>query len=183
MPSSPDELVSRIAASFVNSEDEGGKRHEAHRLRTDDHVRVRDGRAMGGVAGHAGLFSSVRDLAKFAEAMLGATKGQDLPFASAATTSMFFQKPDRQRARVLGWDVAQGERSSAGDYFTEKSIGHTGFTGTSIWIDPERDLYVVLLTNRVHPSAQNKKHIAMRRAVHDAVQLAIQDEVVVARAD
>jgi CubicO group peptidase (beta-lactamase class C family) len=79
--------------------------------------------------------------------------------------------------------VAQGERSSAGDYFTEKSIGHTGFTGTSIWIDPDRDLYVVLLTNRVHPSAANKKHIAMRRAVHDAVQLAIQDEVVVARAD
>jgi CubicO group peptidase (beta-lactamase class C family) len=147
------------------------------------YVHDRNAAAMNGVAGHAGLFSSVRDLARFADAMLTATKGQNLPFASATTINMFFQKPDRQRARVLGWDVAQGERSSAGDYFTEKSIGHTGFTGTSIWIDPDRDLYVVLLTNRLHPSAANRKHIAMRRAVHDAVQLAIQDEMVLARAD
>ena len=147
------------------------------------YVHDRNAASLNGVAGHAGLFSSVRDLAIFAGTMLNAMHGQDLPFASAQTVNMFFQKPNRKRGRALGWDIAQGERSSAGDYFTESSIGHTGFTGTSIWIDPERDLFVVLLTNRVHPSATNKKHIAMRRAVHDAVQLAIQDEVVVARAD
>ncbi len=147
------------------------------------YVHDRNAASMNGVAGHAGLFSSVRDLAVFADMMLKAAHGQDLPFASAQTVNMFFQKSNRRRGRALGWDIAQGERSSAGDYFTQSSIGHTGFTGTSIWIDPERDLFVVLLTNRVHPSATNKKHIAMRRAVHDAVQLAIQDELVVARAD
>ncbi|HEY0672783.1 MAG TPA: serine hydrolase domain-containing protein [Longimicrobiales bacterium] len=147
------------------------------------YVHDRNAASLGGVAGHAGLFSSVRDLAMFAESMLEAMHGEDLPIISARTVNQFFQKPDHRRMRVLGWDVAQGERSSAGDYFTQNSVGHTGFTGTSIWIDPERDLFVVLLTNRLHPSAANRKHIAMRRAVHDAVQLAIEDEVVVARAD
>ncbi|HEY0809838.1 MAG TPA: serine hydrolase, partial [Longimicrobiales bacterium] len=63
------------------------------------------------------------------------------------------------------------------------AVGHTGFTGTSIWIDPERDLFVLLLTNRVHPSAANQKHVALRREVHDAVQLAIEEEIVVMRAE
>jgi serine-type D-Ala-D-Ala carboxypeptidase len=138
--------------------------------------------AFEGIAGNAGLFSSVRDLAEFAEAMLEGAQGQDLPMVSAQTVNMFLQRPEPPR-RALGWDVARGERSSAGDYFSEESFGHTGFTGTSIWIDPKRDLFVVLLTNRVNPTAANQKHIAMRRAVHDAVQLAIQDEVVTARLD
>ena len=107
--------------------------------------------------------------------------GTDLPIVSAQTVNTFVQRPESGRA--LGWDVARGDRSSAGEYFTEESIGHTGFTGTSIWIDPKRDLFVVLLTNRIHPSASNQKHIALRRAVHDAVQLAIEDELVTARAE
>lgn len=146
------------------------------------YVHDRNAAALDGVAGHAGLFSSVRDLAGFADAVLGALNGRDMPMLSAATVNQFLQKPDRPR-RALGWDVARGDRSSAGDYFSEESFGHTGFTGTSIWIDPKRDLYVVLLTNRVHPSAANQKHIALRRAVHDAVQLAVEDEVVTARAE
>ena len=145
------------------------------------YVHDRNAAAMNGVTGHAGLFSSVRDLATFAQAMLEATHGDDLPTFSAVTVNQFLQHPERRRA--LGWDVARGERSSAGDYFSDESFGHTGFTGTSIWIDPKRDLFVVLLTNRVHPTAANQKHIAMRRAVHDAVQLAIEDQIVTARAD
>jgi CubicO group peptidase (beta-lactamase class C family) len=146
------------------------------------YVHDRNAAAFDGVTGHAGLFSSVRDLVTFAQAMLDAANGQDLPMLSAATVNHFLQAAEPAR-RALGWDVARGERSSSGDYFTDDSFGHTGFTGTSIWIDPRRDLFVVLLTNRVHPSAANQKHIAMRRAVHDAVQLAISDLVITARAD
>jgi CubicO group peptidase (beta-lactamase class C family) len=144
-------------------------------------VHDRNAAAFDGVAGHAGLFSSLRDLAAFAKSMLEAMHGEDLPMLSAATVNYFLQKPEAPR-RALGWDVAQG-RSSSGDYFSETSVGHTGFTGTSIWIDPKRDLFVVLLTNRLHPSAANQKHVALRRAVHDAVQLAIEDELVTARAE
>ncbi|HUF50877.1 MAG TPA: serine hydrolase, partial [Longimicrobiales bacterium] len=83
----------------------------------------------------------------------------------------------RQRSfgRPLGWDVPIGATSSAGRYFSRASIGHTGFTGTSLWVDPERDVFVVLLTNRLNPSAHNQKHVQLRRDVHDIVQLAIAD--------
>ena len=71
----------------------------------------------------------------------------------------------------LGWDTPSGE-SSAGRYFSPRSFGHTGYTGTSLWIDPERGLFIVLLTTRVNPTAENQKHVALRRAVADAVQAA-----------
>ncbi|MFL5486186.1 MAG: serine hydrolase, partial [Gemmatimonadaceae bacterium] len=67
------------------------------------------------------------------------------------------------------------DRSSAGRYFSPRSFGHTGFTGTSIWIDPERGVFVVLLTNRVNPTRANLRHEALRRAIADAVQSAIVD--------
>ena len=70
--------------------------------------------------------------------------------------------------RALGW-VAPSEASSSGRYFSAGSFGHTGFTGTSIWIDPEKDLFVILLTNRVHPTRENDKIQQVRPAVHDAV--------------
>ena len=73
-------------------------------------------------------------------------------------------------------------RSSGGDYVTSDAYGHTGYTGTSIWLDPQLDLWVVLLTNRVHPTRENQKHIPMRRAVHDAAVLAITDQPIRKRA-
>ena len=129
-------------------------------------------RELGGVAGNAGLFSTVRDLAKFANAMIDAT------IASPSTMAEFVTP--QANGRALGWDMPEG-RSSAGDYFSASSYGHTGYTGTSIWIDPERDLFVVLLTNRVYPTAANQKHIALRRAVHDQVELAVEDVVIAVR--
>jgi CubicO group peptidase (beta-lactamase class C family) len=72
-------------------------------------------------------------------------------------------------SRALGWDTSSG-RSSAGRFFSPRSFGHTGFTGTSVWIDPERSLLVILLTNRVNPTRENSKHVPLRRAVADAVQ-------------
>jgi CubicO group peptidase (beta-lactamase class C family) len=136
--------------------------------------------ALDGVAGHAGLFSSARDLAVMGQAVLDAASGRDSPlFPSGA----FLAWLHRERAfdRPLGWDVPTGVNSAAGRYFTSASIGHTGFTGTSIWVDPERDLFVVLLTNRVNPTARNQGHVQLRRDVHDLVQLAIADMLVVRR--
>ncbi|NTW50785.1 MAG: serine hydrolase, partial [Chlorobiales bacterium] len=72
--------------------------------------------------------------------------------------------------RALGWDIKSGgEKASAGKYFSLKSYGHLGFTGTSIWVDPTRDLCVVFLTNRVYPTSSNNKIRTVRRLLHNAV--------------
>ena len=89
----------------------------------------------------------------------------------------FVRRYDDTSSRALGWDTPAGA-SSAGDYFTTYAFGHMGFTGTSIWIDPALDLWVVLLTNRVHPTRENQKIVPLRRAVHDAAALAIVDQPV-----
>jgi len=131
--------------------------------------------ALGGVAGHAGLFSSARDMAAYAQALLDATQGEATPIFPAGTFFAHWVREERSFGRPLGWDVPTGPNSAAGRYFSSASFGHTGFTGTSIWIDPERDVFVVLLTNRLNPSATNQKHLQLRRDVHDMVQLAIAD--------
>jgi CubicO group peptidase (beta-lactamase class C family) len=89
----------------------------------------------------------------------------------------FTTRFDSTSSRALGWDTPSG-RSSAGDYFSAASFGHTGFTGTSLWLDPELDLWVVLLTNRLHPSRENTLHVPLRRAVADAAALAVRDRPV-----
>ncbi|MEN8376846.1 MAG: glycoside hydrolase family 3 N-terminal domain-containing protein, partial [Gemmatimonadota bacterium] len=130
--------------------------------------------ALGGVAGHAGLFSSARDLAVLAQFVMdrGRFAGRELVRSSTVETFVRTQGPGTTRA--LGWDTPS-ERSSAGDLFSERSFGHTGFTGTSLWFDPDQDLFVVLLTNRINPSAANRMIFDLRRDVHDAVQRAIVD--------
>ncbi|OFW10678.1 MAG: hypothetical protein A3H27_11285 [Acidobacteria bacterium RIFCSPLOWO2_02_FULL_59_13] len=136
------------------------------------HGEVHDENAwvMGGVAGHAGLFSTAGDLARFCRMMLaeGRTNGSQL--VQAATIGEFTRAwPAAEGApRGLGWDKPS-EPSSCGRYFSPASYGHLGFTGTSVWIDPEKSLYVVLLTNRVHPSRSNESIREVRPAVHDAV--------------
>jgi len=154
--------------------------------------------AMGGVAGHAGLFSTAVDLSVFARMMLnggvapacvpGQTPGEPCPVGRAAERRLvdadvlasFTSRYDETSSRALGWDTPS-ERSSGGDYITEEAFGHTGYTGTSIWMDPELDIWVVLLTNRVHPTRENQKHIPLRRAVHDAAVLAITDRPITPR--
>ncbi len=130
--------------------------------------------ALGGVAGHAGLFSSVRDLATFANFLLAG----GVPLLDPADLARWTARQARGSSRALGWDTP-APRSSAGRFFSPRSFGHTGFTGTSIWIDPEKGLFVVLLTSRVNPTRENQKHIALRRAVADAVQQAVRDAPVV----
>jgi beta-glucosidase-like glycosyl hydrolase/CubicO group peptidase (beta-lactamase class C family) len=124
--------------------------------------------AMGGVAGQAGVFSTARDLARFAEAMLNPR------VLDPALVARFVRRADPASSRALGWDTPS-EGSSAGRFLSERAFGHTGFTGTSIWIDPELDLFVVLLTNRVNPTRENAKYLALRRAVHEAVACAVVD--------
>lgn len=130
--------------------------------------------AMGGVAGHAGLFSSARDLAVVAQMLLDHGSYAGVRIFSPAVVDTFTHRFSRASTRALGWDTP-GPESSAGDYFSASSFGHTGFTGTSIWIDPERDLFVVLLTNRVDPTRADQRIGALRRQVHDLVERAITD--------
>jgi len=130
--------------------------------------------ALGGVAGHAGLFSSARDLAVFAQMMLNGGEYGGVRLLSPETIARWTARQGPRSSRALGWDTPS-PGSSAGRYFSPRSFGHTGFTGTSIWIDPERGLFVILLTNRVNPTRQNMRHEPLRRAVADAVQAAVLD--------
>jgi CubicO group peptidase (beta-lactamase class C family) len=130
--------------------------------------------AIGGVSGHAGLFSSARDLAVFCQMLLNGGSYGGVRLLSAATVTRWTAPQAGGSSRALGWDTPSGQ-SSSGRYFSPRSFGHTGFTGTSLWLDPERGVFVVLLTNRVNYSSENQQHVPLRRAVADAVQTAIVD--------
>jgi len=124
---------------------------------------------LGGVAGHAGLFSTAEDLSMLCRMMLDRGMYNGKQFIKSETINLFTERYSSQSTRALGWDIKSATRLSAGDKFSKTSFGHTGFTGTSIWIDPERQLFVVFLTNRVYPSRENKKIINVRPKLHDAV--------------
>lgn len=130
--------------------------------------------AIGGVAGHAGLFSSARDLSVFAQMLLNGGEYGGVRIVRPETVARWTAPQFPGSSRALGWDTPSG-RSSAGRFFGARSFGHTGYTGTSLWVDPERGLFVLLLTNRVNPTAENQKHVPLRRSVADAVQEAVTD--------
>ena len=121
-------------------------------------------RLQGGVSGNAGLFSTADDLAVFAQMLLnkGIWKGTRIlsPLTVERMTSAYFKAP--WAGRGLGWDLTSAYASSAGDIFGTTSYGHTGYTGTSIWIDPATETAVILLTNRVHPDDKGGDMIALR---------------------
>jgi CubicO group peptidase (beta-lactamase class C family) len=125
--------------------------------------------AMGGIAGHAGLFSTAADIATFAQMILSGGIYGHHRFISRAILDQFTSKiAIGNSAAATGWDVPT-ESSSSGRYFSSKSFGHIGFTGTTLWIDPEKDLFVILLTNRVNPTRANEQIRQVRPALHDAV--------------
>jgi CubicO group peptidase (beta-lactamase class C family) len=129
--------------------------------------------AIGGVSGHAGLFSTAPDLAVFCEMLLNGGVYAHQRILRRATIAQFTTPQQLSGGtRTLGWAVPT-EGGSSGHYFSAHSFGHTGFTGTSIWIDPDRQLFVVLLTNRVHPTRENTKIQQVRPALHDAVMQAL----------
>ena len=126
--------------------------------------------AMGGVAGHAGLFANVRDVVRFAHCML---QGGAQVFRSETVRQFTTRESSATGSYALGWDTPSSP-SQSGRYLSPRSFGHLGYTGTSLWIDPERELAVVLLTNRTWPDAQNQKIKEIRPAFHDAVVEALQ---------
>ncbi len=130
--------------------------------------------ALGGVSGHAGLFSTAPDLAVFAQMLLNGGTYKGVRILKPSTIARWTARQDPGSSRAYGWDTPSGQ-SSAGHYFAARSFGHTGFTGTSLWIDPERNLFVILLTNRVNETRQNSRHVPLRRDLADAVQRSITD--------
>jgi serine-type D-Ala-D-Ala carboxypeptidase len=133
-------------------------------------VQDENASVLGGVAGHAGLFATAEDLARFANALL---RGGS-PITRPQTVDFFKQRQSLRSgtSRALGWDTPSTP-SQSGKYFGSRSYGHLGYTGTSLWIDPERDLSITLLTNRTWPDCANPEIKLIRPKFHDAVVEAI----------
>ncbi len=143
-----------------------------HRL-IQGQVHDENAYAMGGVSGHAGVFSTAPDLAAFCQMLLNGGVYAHHRILKRATIAQFTAPQEVAKdTRTLGW-VVPTEGSSSGHFFSPHSFGHTGFTGTSIWIDPDRKVFVVLLTNRVNPTRENHKIAEVRPALHDAVMQAL----------
>jgi Beta-lactamase class C and other penicillin binding proteins len=133
-------------------------------------VQDENASTLGGIAGHAGLFSAAEDLATFAEAILG----RGVPLFRSSTIEHFTRREalPADTSRALGWDTPSSP-SQSGKYFSPRSIGHLGYTGTSLWIDPDRQLSITLLTNRTWPDCKNEAIKKIRPAFHDAVMEAL----------
>jgi CubicO group peptidase (beta-lactamase class C family) len=162
----PKELRSVVPPT---EEDDEFRRHLVHGEVHDENAWV-----MGGIAPHSGLFSTAPDLAVFCQFMLneGNWFGKQLVQPETIREFTCNQPAVNGAPRGLGWDKPSPP-SSSGKYFSPASYGHLGFTGTSIWIDPEQQLYVVLLTNRIHPTRANEAIRTFRPAFHDSVVKAL----------
>ncbi|HZR84352.1 MAG TPA: serine hydrolase domain-containing protein [Candidatus Binatia bacterium] len=126
--------------------------------------------AMGGVAGHAGLFGSARDVDALATALEKAGRGEhDLLPRELVQAMWTLDETVPGSTRTLGWDTPSPRSSSAGSRMSPRTVGHLGFTGVSLWMDLEREVHVVLLTNRVHPSRDNDRLAEFRPRIHDLV--------------
>jgi CubicO group peptidase (beta-lactamase class C family) len=130
--------------------------------------------AIGGVAGHAGLFSSVRDIHQLLVCLNGCLHGKDT-FLPQALIREFLSKDEtvEKSTRALGWDTPCEKESASGQWFSPHSVGHLGFTGTSVWWDLEQHCHVVLLSNRVHPTRKNEKIRKFRPYIHDLIMQAL----------
>ena len=137
-------------------------------------VQDENASVLGGVAGHAGLFATAQDLAAFSHVLLQG--GQ--PLVRPETLALFTRREiaPAGTSRALGWDTPSPP-SQSGKYFSARSFGHLGYTGTSLWIDPERQLSIALLTNRTWPDCSNKAIKDVRPAFHDAVVEALEKEL------
>jgi len=141
---------------------------------------------LGGISGHAGLFSTARDLSQFAFWLLDAWHGRLTPGRPGVSPPMLpsdlvrtwtrRQDLPAGSSRALGWDTPSGPTSSAGTKLSGLAFGHTGFTGTSIWLDPEQDLFIILLTNRVNPTRENGRIARVRPRVADLAVDALREQ-------
>nr|WP_246495873.1 serine hydrolase domain-containing protein [Ameyamaea chiangmaiensis] len=133
-------------------------------------------RRMGGVAGHAGLFSDAHDMSVYAQSLLDRRSGRPSAYPLKPQTLVLMTTPQqpagRGDLRGLGWDIATHYSSPRGDRFGPGSFGHTGFTGTSLWLDPASDSYVLILTNRVHPDGKGNV-VALRHDIATRAAIAL----------
>ena len=135
-------------------------------------VHDENAHVLGGVSGHAGLFSTASDIGKYAQMMLddGLWKGRRIFKDGQIDKFTKLHHLPTDSERTLGWDTpSQNGKSSAGDYFSTSTYGHLGYTGTSLWIDPENEIIVILLTNRVHPTRERGGIYGIRREFHTQV--------------
>lgn len=134
-------------------------------------------RAMGGVAGHAGLFGTAHDVSALVSHLVAIWHGETGGLVRPATLRQLWSTANvPQSTWCLGWDRPSPHGSSAGERWPKSGVGHLGFTGTSIWIDPPRSRHVVLLTNRVHPTYTNEHIKQLRPQLHDLVVATLDDK-------
>lgn len=157
----PEELYYRIVPTEVDN-------YWRHRLLIGT-VHDENAHLLGGVAGHAGLFSTTGDLAKLLQMLLQGGEYQGRRYIKASTVKYFITQNDKSSSRALGWDTNYKFSSSPGKAFSESAYGHTGYTGTSVWTDPTKNMIIILLTNRVHPTRENNKLSKLRPVIHEAV--------------
>jgi CubicO group peptidase (beta-lactamase class C family) len=143
-------------------------------------VHDENARALAGVAGHAGLFSTARDVSRFAHSLVAAWHGvrsSTVPriLPQARVQQLWTPSGVPGSTWCLGWDRPAPANSSAGTRWPRDGVGHLGFTGCSLWIDPARARWVVLLSNRVHPTRANEQIKRFRPAIHDAIVAALDD--------
>lgn len=155
----PDGWRPRIAPTdFINGRWLRGEVHDGH------------ARLLGGVAGHAGLFASADDLARFCRMLLaGGTLGGRRYLKASTVQTMLEPRPVGDSLRAFGWDSASSYSRVLGSYFPMGSIGHTGFTGTAVWMDPASRAYLIILSSRLHPKGENGSVRGIRRRVAAAV--------------
>ena len=160
----PEPLRERVAPTEVDPWRQRHLRGEVH----DENAS-----ALGGVSGHAGLFSTGHDLARFARMLLNGGRLDGARVVQEGTLRRFTAPQDTAVSRRgLGWETATGQ-NSGGRRLSARAFGHTGFTGTSLWVDPERDAFIILLTNRVNPTRENRKIGGVRVRLADAVMAAL----------
>ncbi|MBW1769115.1 MAG: serine hydrolase [Deltaproteobacteria bacterium] len=127
--------------------------------------------ALGGYSGHAGLFGVAEDVYRIVNLLREHYQGKRDDYFQPETIREFFTKQEMVEGCTwaLGWDTPSHQNSSSGKYFSPNSVGHLGFTGTSIWMDLEADVMAILLTNRIHPTRNNKRIKAFRPEIHDLI--------------
>jgi CubicO group peptidase (beta-lactamase class C family) len=168
----PDEALARASGREFVPTERCEHRHEVNQGAVNDD----NAWAMGGAAGHAGVFSTALDVAALGQAWLDALCGRRSIVPADAAEEFARRDPTPGTTRALGWDTPSAEGSSLGTRLGRRgwgAIGHLGFTGTSLWIDRNREVVVALLTNRVHPSRENELIRAFRPRFHDAVAEAL----------
>lgn len=165
----PRELRAQIPPTADEREGGGNSAHPHSTFRNrivQGEVQDENAFVLGGVAGHAGLFSTAGDVARFAQMMLA--KGN--PILRPETIALFTRREATPNgtSRALGWDIPSAP-SQSGKHFGPRAYGHLGYTGTSLWIDPDRQLSITLLTNRTWPDCSNQAIKQVRPRVHDAI--------------